>query len=58
MNQERIWYEAERFLTGHRSLPVGRRLAFEAWADRRGFDPDEKVRLWSTVKAAARQRGR
>jgi hypothetical protein len=58
MSAERIWYEAERFLTAHRSLPVDRRLAFDAWTDRRGFDPDEKRRLWSTVKAIARRRSR
>lgn len=46
MSEERLWYEAQQFLSTHRSLPV----------DRRRYCPDLKRRIWSTVKAVARRR--
>lgn len=55
MSKERLLYEARQFLATHGSLPVNRRLAFDAWADRRGFEPEVRPRLWSAVKAAARR---
>ncbi|GAB4275369.1 MAG: hypothetical protein Kow0092_30950 [Deferrisomatales bacterium] len=56
MGNDRILYEAESFLADYRSLPVDKRLAFDAWADRKGFQPDLKRRLWRTIKSLSRQR--
>lgn len=56
MSEERLGYDAVRFLSTHRSLPVDRRLAFDVWVDRQGYHADVKRRLWSAVKAAARRR--
>ena len=55
MSEERAIYLAEKFLRDFRNIPVERRLAFDAWADRYGFDPDVKRRLWREVKALARR---
>lgn len=56
MSEERLWYEAERFVAGYRSTPVDKRLAFDAWADGRGYPPLLKRRLWARVKALGRRR--
>jgi len=55
MSEDRLWYEAARFAADYRVTPVDKRLAFDAWADRRGFGPDLKRRLWRKVKAVARR---
>jgi len=56
MSEARLWYETAQFAADYRVTPVDKRLAFDPWADRRGFDPDEKRRLWQTIKALGRQR--
>jgi len=56
MSEDRLWYEAARFAADYRATPVDKRLAFDAWADRRGLGPDVKRRLWQTIKTLCRQR--
>ena len=50
MSEERTIYLAEKFLRDYRNVPVAKRLAFDAWADRYRFEPDAKRRLWREVK--------
>lgn len=54
MTQEYTIYLAERFLRAYRSMPVEKRLAFDAWADRQGFAAETKRRLWREVKSLSR----
>ena len=56
MTQQHINYFAEKFLSELRTIPVERRLAFDAWSDRHDFGPDVKRRLWREVKSVARTR--
>ncbi|MBI5015609.1 MAG: hypothetical protein HZB55_08985 [Deltaproteobacteria bacterium] len=54
MSEERAIYLAEKFLREYRNARVEKRLAFDAWADRYGFDADAKRRLWREVKHRTR----
>lgn len=54
MTREYTVYLAERFLRDYRNVPVEKRLAFDAWADRQGFSSDAKRRLWREVKTLGR----
>ncbi|NOY43936.1 hypothetical protein [Deferrisoma camini] len=56
MTREYTTYLAEKFLREYRLFPVEKRLAFDAWADRQGFDPDVKRRLWREVKSISRRK--
>ena len=56
MTREYTSYLAEKFLTDYRNHPVEKRLAFDAWADRQGFNPDAKRRLWQEVKSLSRRK--
>ncbi len=56
MTREYTTYLAEKFLRDYRLYPVEKRLAFDAWADRQGFDPDTKRRLWREVKSISRRK--
>ena len=56
MTKEYTLYLAEKFLRDYRLFPVEKRLAFDAWADRLGLDPDTKRRLWREVKALSRRK--
>lgn len=56
MNPELTSYLAEKFLDEYRHVRVEKRLAFDAWADRRGFGPDVKRRLWREVKSISRRK--
>jgi hypothetical protein len=56
MTREYTRYVAEKFLRDHRGFPVEKRLAFDAWADRQGFSPDAKRRLWQEVKSLSRRK--
>ncbi len=56
MTHDRVLYFAEKFLRDYRLTPVEKRLAFDAWADRLGFNPDVKRRLWREVKALSRRK--
>ena len=55
MTCEYTAYLAEKFLRDYRVHPVEKRLAFDAWADRQGFGPDAKRRLWREVKTLSRR---
>ncbi len=55
MTREHTTYLAEKFLEDYRTYPVEKRLAFDAWADRQGFGPDAKRRLWREVKSLSRR---
>lgn len=55
MTQEYTIYLAEKFLDDYRPHSVEKRLAFDAWADRRGLGPDVKRRLWREIKALSRR---
>ena len=55
MGQDRTAYIAEKFLEEYRFTPVEKRLAFDAWADRMGYGPDDKRRLWREVKNLSRR---
>ena len=55
MTREFTAYLAEKFLLDYRAHPVEKRLAFDAWADRHGFGPDAKRRLWREVKSISRR---
>ncbi len=55
MTREYTNYLAEKFLTDYRNIRVEKRLAFDAWADRLGFRPDQKRRLWREVKSLGRR---
>lgn len=55
MTQEHTTYLAEKFLEEYRALPVEKRLAFDAWADRQGLEPELKRRLWREVKSLSRR---
>jgi hypothetical protein len=55
MTREHSVYLAEKFLQDYRAIPVEKRLAFDAWADRHGFNPDVKRRLWREVKGLSRR---
>ncbi|MEW6486967.1 MAG: hypothetical protein AB1578_03510 [Thermodesulfobacteriota bacterium] len=54
MTREYTAYLAEKFLRDYRVQSVEKRLAFDAWADRQGFGPDAKRRLWREVKTLSR----
>ena len=55
MTQEYTIYLAEKFLDDYRSQAVEKRLAFDAWADRKRFGPDAKRRLWREIKTLSRR---
>jgi len=55
MTQEYTAYLAEKFLRNYRTQPVEKRLVFDAWADRMGFGPEAKRRLWREVKSLSRR---
>jgi hypothetical protein len=55
MSEERTIYLAEKFLRDYRNIPVEKRLAFDAWADRYRFDSEVKRRLWREVKYISRR---
>ena len=55
VGQEYTTYIAEKFLEEYRFTPVEKRLAFDAWADRLGYRPDAKRRLWREVKSLSRR---
>jgi hypothetical protein len=56
MTREYTSYLAEKFLREYQTFPVEKRLAFDAWADRQGFGPETKRRLWREVKVLSRNR--
>lgn len=55
MGQNQTTYIAEKFLAEYRFTPVEKRLAFDVWADRMGYGPEDKRCLWREVKHLSRR---
>ncbi len=55
MTRQYTAYLAEKFVRDYRTHLVEKRLAFDAWADRQGFGPEVKRRLWREVKTLTRR---
>jgi hypothetical protein len=55
MTQDYTAYLAEKFLKEFLGSAVDKRLAFDAWVDRRGLRSTSKRCLWNTVKALRRR---
>jgi len=51
-----VQYLAQQFLKKRRIPGVDRRLAFDVWADGRGYNPHFKRELWREIKGAGRRR--
>jgi len=51
----RAQYLAQEFLKKHRIPGLDRRLAFDVWADGRGYTPHFKRELWRQIKGVTRR---